>query len=278
MAWKTYFDIGRNQCTMCFYKKHINCNILNSVKRYFSTGINTDVLEKVKTPLLNVSSLSRLPSGVCGHEHCDNLTSFRRSFTSMNSCAKRNISNSVGLGASCPSISRRLDAERMIRGMTDDELQLLCRSLKDLEEERILGLEQVTDDPTLRQLMIISFNNSIPFIGFGFLDNAIMISAGDYIDSTIGVSLGISTMAAAAIGNMVSDMAGIGLAGYVEILAQRFGIVEPKLTAQQLTLGSTKRAEYAGRGVGIAIGCFIGMFPLLLLHNNNNDSNSDKTK
>ena len=44
------------------------------------------------------------------------------------------------------------------------------------------------------------YNSMIPFIGFGFLDNALMIIAGDYIDTTIGVTLGISTMAAAGFG------------------------------------------------------------------------------
>lgn len=33
---------------------------------------------------------------------------------------------------------------------------------------------------------------------------------GDYIDTTLGVTLGISTMAAAALGNWISDLSGIG--------------------------------------------------------------------
>jgi hypothetical protein len=41
-------------------------------------------------------------------------------------------------------------------------------------------------------------------LGFGFLDNFIMIVAGEYIDLTLGVTLGISTMAAAALGKSVS--------------------------------------------------------------------------
>jgi hypothetical protein len=41
-------------------------------------------------------------------------------------------------------------------------------------------------------------------LGFGFLDNFIMIVAGEYIDLTLGVTLGISTMAAAALGKLVS--------------------------------------------------------------------------
>jgi Transmembrane protein 65 len=41
--------------------------------------------------------------------------------------------------------------------------------------------------------------------------------AGEYIDLTLGVTMGISTMAAAALGNLVSDVAGVGLGGVVEV-------------------------------------------------------------
>ena len=46
----------------------------------------------------------------------------------------------------------------------------------------------------------------------------IYFAQGEYIDTTIGVTLGISTMAAAGIGNMISDLAGLGLADQVSIL------------------------------------------------------------
>ena len=51
---------------------------------------------------------------------------------------------------------------------------------------------------------LVFANNAIPFVGFGIIDNAVMIMAGDYIDCTIGVALGISTMAAAGLGKSVS--------------------------------------------------------------------------
>ena len=38
-------------------------------------------------------------------------------------------------------------------------------------------------------------------LGFGFMDNIIMIQAGDYIDTTFGAVLGISTLTAAGFGN-----------------------------------------------------------------------------
>jgi hypothetical protein len=37
-------------------------------------------------------------------------------------------------------------------------------------------------------------------IGFGFMDNLVMITAGEAIDSTFGVALGISTLTAAGFG------------------------------------------------------------------------------
>ena len=69
----------------------------------------------------------------------------------------------------------------------------------------------------------LAIHNSIPFVGFGFLDNLIMILAGEYIDMTLGMTLGISTMAAAALGNTISDLCGIGSAWYVETWATKLG-------------------------------------------------------
>ena len=50
-------------------------------------------------------------------------------------------------------------------------------------------------------------------LGFGFLDNFIMIMAGEYIDLTLGAKLGISTMAAAALGrlSLLSGIYNLGL-------------------------------------------------------------------
>jgi len=69
-----------------------------------------------------------------------------------------------------------------------------------LEIKKIL-LESELHFDQLRQLFTI---NTIPFIGFGFLDNAIMVLAGEYIDQSLGTLLCISTMAAAALGNIIS--------------------------------------------------------------------------
>ena len=81
----------------------------------------------------------------------------------------------------------------------------------------------------------------------------------------IGTALGISTMAAAGLGNAISDVAGIGSAWYVERLTSKLGIPQPDLSPSQLTSRPTTWAINIGRAIGVAIGCILGMVPLLFL-------------
>ena len=111
----------------------------------------------------------------------------------------------------------------------------------------------------------------MPFIGFGFLDNFIMIVAGEYIDIHIGATLSISTMAAAALGNTVSDVFGIGSAWYVEHWSAKLGIHAPPLTLEQMQLTSCRITANAGRALGVMFGCIIGMIPLLFIENNKDE-------
>ncbi|XP_057163807.1 transmembrane protein 65 isoform X2 [Ursus arctos] len=136
-----------------------------------------------------------------------------------------------------------------------------CVALKKLE----------APPPTPGQLRYVFIHNAIPFIGFGFLDNAIMIVAGTHIEMSIGIILGISTMAAAALGNLVSDLAGLGLAGYVEALASRLGLSIPDLTPKQVDMWQTR-----GKAVGVTIGCILGMFPLLFFGGGEEDEKLEK--
>ncbi|XP_042231056.1 uncharacterized protein LOC121872374 [Homarus americanus] len=119
--------------------------------------------------------------------------------------------------------------------------------------------------PTGAELRQLAVHNALPFIGFGFLDNFVMIVAGDYIDVTIGTNLGISTMAAAALGNTISDLAGIGSAWYVENIAVKIGIRAPELCQEQLDRWSSRWVANLGRGFGVVLGCLLGMFPLMFL-------------
>ncbi|XP_072323169.1 transmembrane protein 65 isoform X1 [Scyliorhinus torazame] len=117
--------------------------------------------------------------------------------------------------------------------------------------------------PSSAQRRYVFLHSAIPFVGFGFLDNAIMIVAGTQIELSIGVIFGISTMAAAALGNLVSDVAGLGLAGYVEALASRLGLPSPDLNPKQADMWQTRLSSQLGKVIGVTIGCILGMFPLL---------------
>lgn len=74
------------------------------------------------------------------------------------------------------------------------------------------------DPPTKSQLFRLALIAGIPFVGFGFVDNAIMLLAGDAIDASLGMKLGISTLAAAGLGNLISDVLGIGAGEMIEVL------------------------------------------------------------
>eukprot|EP00794_Sanderia_malayensis_P004858 gene4858-5496_t len=58
---------------------------------------------------------------------------------------------------------------------------------------------------------------------------------------------------------------GSRLAGYVEAIAIKMGFDVPPLSTRQASMWKTKYSAYLGRGIGITIGCIIGMFPLLFI-------------
>ncbi|KFB38503.1 AGAP009021-PA-like protein [Anopheles sinensis] len=106
-----------------------------------------------------------------------------------------------------------------------------------------------------------------------------MIIAGDYIEHTLGLFMCISTMAAAALGNTISDVIGIGSAFYVEKLAEMSGVKPPKLSPIQLEMKASRRAANLGRVLGITIGCLLGMCPLLFMkEDKEKEKSKDKAK
>ncbi|XP_060099228.1 transmembrane protein 65 [Heteronotia binoei] len=153
-------------------------------------------------------------------------------------------------------------ARDFIYSLHSTERSCLLRELHRFESIAIAQEKLEVAPPSTGQLKHVFFHNAIPFVGFGFLDNAIMIAAGTQIELSIGIVLGISTMAAAALGNLVSDLAGLGLAGYVEALASRLGLSIPELTPKQADMWQTRLSAHLGKAIGVAIGCLLGMFPL----------------
>ena len=148
-------------------------------------------------------------------------------------------------------------------------------------------------EPTKEQLRIVALHQAIPFVGFGFMDNSILLLSGEAIDMYLGVKLGISTMCAAALGNIISDLAGVALGTVIEDAVVKWskkleqitnGRIRlppmPKLTYDQRNLRSVRFSTQMGCAVGLTIGCILGMFPLLFfpeVHHNNCDNDANGT-
>ena len=102
-------------------------------------------------------------------------------------------------------------------------------------------------------------------VGFGLMDNFIMIQAGDAIDNTFGATLGIATLTAAAFGQVFSDVAGVLFGGVVDRSVTKAGIRQPDITAAQRALPVAKNVIMAGSVVGVTVGCLLGASCLLFM-------------
>lgn len=89
-----------------------------------------------------------------------------------------------------------------------------------------------------------------------------MIHAGNAIDCTLGVYLGLSTLSAAAVGGLISNVSGILFGGTVETLIK---VPSSLLTAEQRQIPFVRRNRILAQACGVVIGCTIGLFNLLLI-------------
>jgi Ca2+-binding EF-hand superfamily protein len=138
--------------------------------------------------------------------------------------------------------------------------------------------------PTSLQLRRLAVQSGLPFVGFGFLDNFIMLVAGSELEAHLGTlfgalpcyesfarsvrcgagaTLGLSALACAALGNTISDVAGIKAGGVVETIAEKCGLPDSGLSVEQLGLRNAKLVRIWSSVFGITIGCLLGMIPLL---------------
>lgn len=159
-----------------------------------------------------------------------------------------------------PTIHDEDSARSFVNSLSKSEKELLQVSLEAVHGGGLTGAPPLTSKLLWTEFLYCS----IPFLGFGFLDNSIMLCAGEYIDLTLGATLGISTLAAAAFGNLISDVAGIGMAGTVENNIKRFLGQSSVLTSAQREMPKARYYQFFGRCVGICVGCLFGMWPLLL--------------
>jgi Ca2+-binding EF-hand superfamily protein len=132
-----------------------------------------------------------------------------------------------------------------------------------IEAAQELGKEEAEASASqLRKLAILA---AVPFVIFGFLDNAIMIMAGDQIEANLGVTFGLGTLACAGLGNTLSDVIGQLSGGLVEKGASRIGLPNPKMSVAQMGSQKAKLVGLMAGTLGIAFGCLLGMVPLLFI-------------
>ncbi|KAL3781054.1 hypothetical protein ACHAW5_002430 [Stephanodiscus triporus] len=136
-------------------------------------------------------------------------------------------------------------------------------------------------EPTRRELRAVALHQAVPFVGFGIMDNSILILAGEAIDIHLGAALGISTMCAAAVGNIGADLCGVAFGAVFAAWIERMtsGRLKlppmPQLSHDQRNLRSVKASGQLGCAAGLTLGCVIGMFPLLFF---SEDARSDASE
>lgn len=120
-------------------------------------------------------------------------------------------------------------------------------------------------EPTALQLKNHFMICAVPMVGFGLMDNTVMIHAGNAIDCTLGVAFGLSTLAAAACGQVCSDASGVLFGGILDRAATSLGLPRANLSLYQRRTPVAKRVGLLGSLVGVVFGCSLGLLNLFLV-------------
>ena len=100
-----------------------------------------------------------------------------------------------------------------------------------------------------------------------------MIHAGHYVDCTLGVTFGLSTLAAAGIGQIFSGVGGVAFGEMLENAfrksAVNLGVSDAmavmKMTPAQRSMRASRIASLMGGILGMALGCTLGLVNLLFV-------------
>jgi hypothetical protein len=121
-------------------------------------------------------------------------------------------------------------------------------------------------EPSTKQLRAQFIKSAVPMVGFGFMDQTIMLQAGNVIDCTLGVTLGLSTLSAAAFGQIFSNAGSILFGGGVEQVAANMGLKSPNFTLEQTKLPIVRKRQMEGSLFGVILGCTLGLVNLLFIN------------
>lgn len=92
-----------------------------------------------------------------------------------------------------------------------------------------------------------------------------MIYAGNAIDCTLGVALGLSTLTAASVGALVSNICGVVFGNTLEATFGALGMPRAQLSSAQRQLPLIKHITFAASVFGIVLGGLLGLLNLLVI-------------
>lgn len=163
--------------------------------------------------------------------------------------------------------------------LSQQEFRAFFASRFSLRTFRASPVNTSLERPTNQQLKLVMVASAIPFVGFGFVDNMMMLAVGDMIEDHFHATYHLSMLCAAALGNTVADVVGLSLGGIIETFARRIGIPDPQLSKAQANMSITHWCNFFASAGGITIGCLLGMFPLLFMnHSDDDDEKAEKTE
>ena len=156
-------------------------------------------------------------------------------------------------------------------GLTDEQIEKYRELLAQKAAESVIeAAEEVvgkTAPPAVKDWLVRFIKRSSKMTVFGFIDNFIMITAGDYIDPMLANAMGTSTMFAAGMGNMISDMAGEEGGSTIDRVLEKAGLDILDVSDEQMEVapGWMRFMDKKAGTFGVAIGCLLGMIPLAFM-------------
>jgi len=156
----------------------------------------------------------------------------------------------------------RLEGNKKEESKKEKKKSVFEKIKDELSEGQDKEIHRVAAPLTWLQRRQVFFRGFVPMFGFGFLNNCVMLIMGDYIDRHIGAIFHISVLAAAALGNVVSDVTGYG---FGKVLSAYSGSSEVNLTREQRESRNVKLINHVGGACGLLVGCITGMVPLVTL-------------
>ena len=170
-------------------------------------------------------------------------------------------------------------------GVGKETIELVAHSVSNTGAEALIeSAESVvgkTMPPKIRNWLVRFVSKFIGSFVFGFIDNFIMVIAGSEIDAQLGgvagamVGSAAAPLVAAGLGNAVSDAVGEMASNSIEGAMDKIGLNPEAVTDEEVAAGPTwmRFLDKQASVIGIVLGCLVGLFPLFLEEELENEKN-----